>query len=182
MREIKFRMWDGKRMWYGTEEELKEWSEWFEVKTNPCNLLNSLLSGYYNIDFGDKDNKYVWMQYTGLRDMNGKEIYEGDVVAIEVENWEVDYPEKTKAIGVVSWDDDCSGFYIQWFYSADNDDTKNYIDLCPWVREQLEVIGNVFENTDLIEGCVEKEWRVEQKIWKENFLKKIRLLKGDKNE
>ena len=131
MRKIKFRLWDGKRMWYGTKEEWEKWNEWFEVKTNPINLLNSLLSGHYNAEFGDKDNKFVWMEYTGLKDKDGKEIYEGDIVRY---SWlPKDHPQHKTGVVVI-------------------EDIRHIppVLMKGWTFE-IEVIGNVYENPDLLE-------------------------------
>ena len=127
-------MWDGKRMWYGTKEEWKEWSEWFEVKTNPIDLLNSLLSGYYDIEFGDEDDKYVWLQSTGLTDKNEKEIYEGDIVKIDTGS-KIYYD-------VVVWSADENKLEENMWC------LRNYEGF--WTSE-MEVIGNIYENPELLE-------------------------------
>ena len=61
MREIKFRAWDE------TEKYMYNWE----------NLINQNLKNIFTIT---EQCGYVLMQYTGLLDKNGKEIYEGDIV------------------------------------------------------------------------------------------------------
>jgi len=61
MREIKF------RAWCETEKHMYNWN----------NLINQNLKNIFTIT---QDCGYNLMQYTGLHDKNGKEIYEGDIV------------------------------------------------------------------------------------------------------
>lgn len=70
------------------------------------------------------------MQYTGLKDKNGKEIYEDDVVSSRIlfGNWKV------------YWDKEDCGFFL-----VDNEGYTTCLD-----SEECEVIGNIFESPELL--------------------------------
>lgn len=93
-----------------------------------------------------KDEGFVLMQFTGLKDKNGKEIYEGDVVELPNGTRMVTKiggyftAEKGRTTG--------SNGYGVHFHT---DDEQTVHDASPFEKEcTLEVIGNIYENPDLI--------------------------------
>ena len=93
-------------------------------------MLNNEI--YIDGDIYYVDKFIELMQFTGLHDKNGKEIYEGDIILnpLYEEPYIVEYSENLA--GYVGWGDDraCGCYLI--------------------TDEDIEVIGNVFENPELI--------------------------------
>lgn len=116
MREIKFRAWDR-----GRKEMIP-----FELIELPYSE-NVNLDGQFD---GLIDRGYVLMQYTGLKDKNGVEIYEGDIVAIN---------EPKEVFKVVFKD---GSFYPSSTLLQKCDDSHNL--------EFYEIIGNIYENPELL--------------------------------
>lgn len=88
---------------------------------------------YYNSDTWDlrkakpKEN-HVVQRFTGLLDKSGKEIYEGDIINI--------YNNNTKNIGRIDFI--YGGFRL------------NYLDMQMYSKSELEIIGNIFQNSELL--------------------------------
>lgn len=124
MREIKFRAWDKrlKKMYY-------QGGEWFIEHDATQKYLAFPIQIFENPDGYPQDIEI--QQYTGLKDVNGKEVYEGDVVKHE-----------GGRVREVYWRGACvetgSSDYV-----SDGE--------CGWPEpEEIEIIGNIYENPELI--------------------------------
>lgn len=119
MRDIKFRAWDRINKKYLDIELLSINSKGNIV----CVIDNN--ENHYSLE------QVELMQYTGLKDKNGKMIFEGDIVRDTVYGW-------TETVEIKVQSDGC------WLFSG----YHSYIS----EEKQLEVIGNIYENKELLEG------------------------------
>lgn len=124
MREIKFRAW---------HKEKKIMGEVLGIDI----LHKEIFFSNGDVDCcGFADLKYIELiQYTGLKDKNNKEIYEGDIVKLRANH----------GIGVVKYYDEWGAFIVE------------YIKLRPlavlgmnYYKEDIEVLGNIYENPELL--------------------------------
>lgn len=87
---------------------------------------------------------YPIMQFTGLTDKNGKEIYEGDIV-----KWENDVSEGYKRVksgkGVIKWNKDYCMFDVSFMT---NIQATQYFMID--IISTLKIIGNIYENPELL--------------------------------
>lgn len=108
MNDIKF------KVWVKTSKKMKQWDE---IKDDL--KASELVS----------DKCFTFLQYTGVKSFDGKEIYQGDIVT----------PINQKKKYTVSWGMNGWVFFDGWEITA-------------FITGDLEVIGNVFENPNLWNG------------------------------
>lgn len=141
MREIKFR---GKRVdngeWvYGNlfKCEHKDSDSVYIIPfvTNGSFTINTLMLNFISPCY-EVDPKTVG-QYTSLKDRNGKEIYEGDIVKYK-DN--LDPIDVHKYKGHVEYGN--GSFYI----------TNDFMSSYRWIDYEIEVKGNIHDNPELLEG------------------------------
>ena len=119
MRKIKFRAWDGFKIIYDF---------WIDSKTGIPHQ-----QWYEDMD---RISGAKIMQYTGLKDKKGREIYEGDI-------FKTSYGS-TKFLSVVEWDEINARFLG---FTLERERKILYVGREPAV----EVIGNIYENPELLE-------------------------------
>ena len=97
------------------------------------------------VSFGSwlDNRRHILMQYTGLKDKKGKEIYEGDLVASDM-----DIGNDTNAKFEIIWSSQNACFSFRSKYDESETIFKNYIFKGNW--KTFEVIGNIYENKELL--------------------------------
>lgn len=140
MREIKFRAWDARRNVMYYMDDPNNYEYYFDI----CN--GSFCFHSFVDDEGNQETTHEMepitgclgkkdiMQYTGIKDKNGKEIYEGDIV------------KSYYGVGEVIFDRGIAGFNVKGYY----DQSADYPTIA-FSEGIFEVIGNAFESTQLLE-------------------------------
>jgi len=107
MREIKFRAWDKE---YCCMRGLGGLQDLFEIRSD-----------------GETKDNYILMQFTGLLDKNGKEIFEGDIVKARYFDYLNGETFKNEKITELDPESPCRGYW-----------------------KDCEIIGNIYQNPELI--------------------------------
>lgn len=135
-REIKFRAWNKK--------ENKIYSQVFQLTlSNDGKIGVAAINELGNITISSED--FELMQFTGIKDENEKEIYEGDIVKNTKYR-----PEEIKVV-----------FFYNWMFGSEDPKYMNLgtltsknsyscEELLPFIPDGCEVIGNIYENPELI--------------------------------
>lgn len=113
-REIKFRIWD----------PINGMGEPFTIAYLP--YIAKMCTSY-----GETLSNCLWLQYTGLKDKNGVEIYEGDIIFQDSEGY--------RTVGIVNMSSD-----LRWCVGS------HYIPCQPFYNKYREIKGNIYENPELL--------------------------------
>ena len=141
----KFRAWDSVE---------KKFVEHFFITDNSliCNMEKPTSDRKLPIPI--EKSELILMQSTGLKDKNGKEIFEGDVLEIQdikmiVKFGSYKYLETSKNNGhILGVLHDGLGFYVECINAADPDNISPFE---PETLKNSQIIGNVFENREFLE-------------------------------
>jgi uncharacterized phage protein (TIGR01671 family) len=137
-REIKFRTWDKKRK----TMEFFPYVYFYNVDADMVAFCLDRGRPHIYIDDDDPsdENDFELMQYTGLKDKKGKEIYEGDIVKFS-----------TRVTNVTS-----ENLEVEWGPASGAWVVNSLEDLVPYFLYEAvrhynpEVIGNIYENPELL--------------------------------
>ena len=139
MREIKFRAWFDGHMY-----EVAKLDFWGDPEQATCDMAGPGKSGECEELFDIYVSDVELMQYTGLKDKNGEEIYEGDIVAFEDSDGGYEYPDLAVNTGIVEYGG--LGFYFTNRVAVEMADF--YIKDGRF--DDVEVIGNIYENPEML--------------------------------
>lgn len=108
--------------------------------------MNGMAEIYRNrnqeIELRPRDENIILMQSTGLKDKNGKEIFEGDIIRYNIDVVDI---KRHQTLGFYTVLDGREGFFGDGMSIDDfEEDAKEF-------SKTAEIIGNIYENPELLE-------------------------------
>ena len=161
MREIKFRAWlkesclekHGYYKYEVYKEKIDKLGRMRKVHSIHLNKESIIISSAWGGNIGVLIDDVELMQYTGLRDKNGVKIFEGDII----EYWYRSVSGTASSTAIVKFYD--GAFQLE---DIDDSDTTELL----YLAEDLKVIGNVWENPELLEFEDDDDDDDDDEFWK----------------
>lgn len=141
MREIKFRLWD-----HNTDTMMIP--DNFEFYDGEIGWIDASREAGPKSGNDGVPGQFEIMQYVGLHDKNGREIYEGDILRVTTGEDGESYVATVKWFG----DEDYPAFDLEGIPATWNYDANALATIFQSGVETCEVIGNIFEDKQLLEG------------------------------
>jgi len=139
MRDIKFKIYE--KFWHSEEWQM-----------NDNKGKGFFLWELHFMQTKYSDDKMKVLQYTGFKDFDGKEIYEGDILEY------VSYMrDENKRKEIVEFDEKCGGWYVHKqadilsdiLFKQHNEEWQMKQNYTPSLKHKVRIIGNIYENHEL---------------------------------
>lgn len=137
MRDIKFRAWDEQLSKMFNVEQLEFVGAYNGRFSSADEVMAYVVGPGDNGEVERRGYSNTVMQYTGLKDQNDVEIYEGDIVKVNDQDqmYEVTYCEMDACFEKRVWTSDTTSYESKLVTDTD---------------DEFEVIGNIYENKELL--------------------------------
>lgn len=126
------------------DKRFSEFVEDFFVSEDGKIYTKTKDTGYGFAISRETSDKVILMQSTGLKDKNGKEIFEGDIIS---DGHTFGVLRNHQALGFYMVDEKGKESFL-----SDTVDTEGFEEAKEFMENSIEIIGNIWEDGDLIDG------------------------------